>query len=174
MANISTVAILSSDHDVPVDLFTIELMNVLKKHGSTQKLNSDSVKKRLGEGAMDANNEYRLTTWLGQQEDVHTMTLYQCDTTLTNWTSRCLRQADCILIVAMGESKPKIGELEAQLENYAVRALKVLVLLHKETIETPMRTAQWLKLRGWLTNHFHVKIPALMITPKASRLKKGI
>ena len=72
----------------------------------------------------------------------------------------------------MGESKPRIGELEVELENYAFRALKVLVLLHKETIETPMRTADWLNLRGWLTNHFHIKIPSLMITPKASRLKK--
>ena len=42
LANISTVAILSSDKLVPVDLFTSELMNVLKQHGSTQKLNSDT------------------------------------------------------------------------------------------------------------------------------------
>ena len=174
LANISTVAILSSDKAVPVDLFTSELMNVLKQHGPTQKLNSESVKKRLGDGAMEANNEYRLTTWLGQQEDVHKMTLYQCDTTLTNWTTRCLRQADCILIVAMGDSKPKIGELEVELENYAFRALKVLVLLHKETVESPTRTAEWLNLRGWLTNHFHIKIPSLMLTPKAQRLKKEI
>ena len=33
------------------------------------------------------------------------MTLYQCDSSQTSWTNRCLRQADCILIVAMGQSK---------------------------------------------------------------------
>ena len=135
LANISTVAVLSTDNDVPLGLFTSELAHVLKKYGATQRLTSETVKKRLGEGAMDLNNEYRLTTWLGQQEDVHKMTLYQCDSSQTNWTNRCLRQADCILIVAMGQSKPKIGELELELEKYACRALKCLVLLHKENVE---------------------------------------
>jgi len=174
LANISTVAVLSTDNDVPLGLFTSELANVLKKYGATQRLTSDTVKKRLGEAAMDANNEYRLTTWLGQQEDVHKMTLYQCDSQQTGWTNRCLRQADAILIVAMGHSKPKIGELELELEKYACRALKCLVLLHKETVEAPTRTAEWLNLRGWLTNHFHVKIPALMLNPKAQRFRQEL
>jgi len=124
---------------------------------------------------MESNNEYRLTTWLGQQEDVHRMTLYQCDPTLSNWTKRCLRQADCILIVAMGDSKPKIGELERELENLKFsKALKVLVLLHKEGVDAPRRTAEWLNLRGWLTNHFHIQIPTLMTKAKAQRLKKDV
>jgi lysophospholipid hydrolase len=110
LANISTIAILTSDHEAPLDLFVLELANVLKSHGSVQRLNSHIIKKRLGEAAMDSNNEYRLTTWLGQQEDVHRMTVYQCDSTLSPWTRRCLRQADCILIVAMGDSAPKIGK----------------------------------------------------------------
>ena len=87
---------------------------------------------------------------------------------------RCLRQADCILVVAMGDSKPKIGELEQELENYAVRALKILVLLHKEEVESPERTAEWLNLRGWLTNHFHIKIPNLMTKQRAQRLQKQV
>ena len=70
--------------------------------------------------------------------------------------------------------KPKIGELELELERYACRALKCLVLLHKENVEAPTRTAEWLNLRGWLTNHFHVKIPSLMLNAKAQRFRQEL
>ena len=37
--------------------------------------------------------------------------LYQADNTLTPWTQRCIRQADCILIVGLGEQEPTVGEV---------------------------------------------------------------
>lgn len=37
--------------------------------------------------------------------------LYQADSTLTPWTQRCIRQADCILIVGLGEQEPTVGEV---------------------------------------------------------------
>lgn len=60
---------------------------------------------------MDPNNEYRLTTWLAQQEDQHKIALYQCDLTFSAWTQRCIRQADCILIVGLGENAPSLGKV---------------------------------------------------------------
>lgn len=59
-------------------------------------------------------HEYRLSSWLGQQEDIHRIVLYQADSTLTPWTQRCIRQADCILIVGLGEQEPAVGEVSAQ------------------------------------------------------------
>lgn len=56
-------------------------------------------------------HEYRLSSWLGQQEDMHRIVLYQADSTLTPWTQRCIRQADCILIVGLGEQEPTVGEV---------------------------------------------------------------
>ena len=56
-------------------------------------------------------NEFRLLNWLGQQEDIHRMTLYQCDYTLTKWTKNCIRQADCILIVGLFEGDPAVSEV---------------------------------------------------------------
>ncbi|MEQ2212533.1 Patatin-like phospholipase domain-containing protein 7, partial [Xenoophorus captivus] len=49
--------------------------------------------------------------WLGQQEDLHRIVLYQTDYTLTPWTQRCIRQADCIIIVGLGEQDPAVGEV---------------------------------------------------------------
>lgn len=57
-------------------------------------------------------HEYRLSSWLGQQEDIHRIVLYQADSTLTPWTQRCIRQADCILIVGLGEQEPTVGEVQ--------------------------------------------------------------
>lgn len=56
-------------------------------------------------------HEYRLSGWLAQQEDIHRIVLYQTDYTLTPWTVRCIRQADCILIVGLGDQEPMLGEV---------------------------------------------------------------
>jgi lysophospholipid hydrolase len=61
--------------------------------------------------AMEASQEYRLTSWLAQQEDQHRICLYQCDQSLTAWTQRCVRQADCVIIVALGYKEPTIGKV---------------------------------------------------------------
>lgn len=44
--------------------------------------------------------------WLNLQEDTYPLIIYECDTSATSWTRRCLRQADAILFVANGEQKP--------------------------------------------------------------------
>ena len=42
--------------------------------------------------SIDSINEYRLSSWLGQQEDLHRIVLYQADTFMSAWTKRCIRQ----------------------------------------------------------------------------------
>lgn len=60
---------------------------------------------------MEYSNEYRLTTWLAYQEDHHKIVLYQCDDKFSPWTQRCIRQADCILLVTLGDRRPTIGKV---------------------------------------------------------------
>lgn len=75
------------------------------------RLTSETIRKNLGTTILDANNEYRLTSWLAQQEDQHRIVLYQCDASFTPWTQRCVRQADCVLLVALFEKGPAIGKV---------------------------------------------------------------
>lgn len=49
--------------------------------------------------------------WLNAQEDGYSLILYECDYTATNWTRRCLRQADTILVVGLGNQKPPKRQL---------------------------------------------------------------
>ena len=50
-------------------------------------------------------------------------------------------------------------QLEVELENMSVRALKMLVLLHRPGVEHPSYTVDWLNMRGWLTDHMHIQGP---------------
>ena len=54
-------------------------------------------------------NEFRLSSWLNQQEDIQRMVLYQCDPGISKWTKHCIRQADAILIVAVADTGPSVG-----------------------------------------------------------------
>ncbi len=66
---------------------------------------------RFGDSAFETINDYRLSAWLGQQEELHRIVVYQCDKQLTPWTKRSLRQADCILIVGIGWKGPVKGSV---------------------------------------------------------------
>uniref|UniRef100_A0A3Q3B3C6 lysophospholipase n=1 Tax=Kryptolebias marmoratus TaxID=37003 RepID=A0A3Q3B3C6_KRYMA len=158
-SNLSTVAILPVSDEVPLTAFTLELQHALSGIGPTLLLTSDIIKQRLGSAALDSVHEYRLSSWLGQQEDIHRIVLYQSDSSLTPWTQRCIRQADCIIIVGLGEQEPTVGELERMLESSAVRAQKQLVLLHREDGPPPSGTAEWLNMRSWICRHHHLSCP---------------
>uniref|UniRef100_A0A8C3DMW5 lysophospholipase n=1 Tax=Corvus moneduloides TaxID=1196302 RepID=A0A8C3DMW5_CORMO len=158
-SNLSTVAVLPVCDEVPMAAFTLELQHALNAIGPTLLLTSDIIRARLGSSALESIQEYRLSGWLAQQEDIHRIVLYQTDCTLTPWTLRCIRQADCILIVGLGDQEPALGELEQMLENTAVRALKQLVLLHREDGPGPARTVEWLNMRSWCSGHLHIRCP---------------
>ncbi|XP_064616209.1 patatin-like phospholipase domain-containing protein 7 [Liolophura sinensis] len=168
VANLATVAVLAISDDVPLTNFTLELQHALKAIGSTLRLTSDIVKNRLGVAALDSVNDFRLFNWLGQQEDIHRMVLYQCDSRVSKWTRSCIRQADCILIVGIADKDPNVlGEIEKQLESLAVRAQKELILLHREDAETPRNTAEWLNARGWCSSHHHIRCPKRVFSRKS-------
>ncbi|VEL23923.1 unnamed protein product [Protopolystoma xenopodis] len=57
---------------------------------------------RLGPAVLASGSEYRLTSWLSHQEDLHRIVLYVCDPYRGSaWNHRCIRQADCVLVLAL-------------------------------------------------------------------------
>ncbi|CAH0558713.1 unnamed protein product [Brassicogethes aeneus] len=164
--NFATVAIVAASDDVPLTAFSYELYHCLSAIGSTLRLTSDVIKKTLGATIMDPNNEYRLSSWLAQQEDQHKISLYQCDLTVSAWTQRCIRQADCILIVGLGDNKPTLGKVEKEIERLAMRTQKELVLLHREDGK-PNNTIAWLNMRTWIQSHHHILCPNRLFSRKS-------
>ncbi|XP_047659078.1 patatin-like phospholipase domain-containing protein 6 isoform X4 [Tachysurus fulvidraco] len=172
-SNLSTVAVLPVCDEVPINAFNLELNHALSAIGPTLLLTSDIIRERLGASALESIHEYRLSGWLAQQEDINRIVLYQTDSSMTPWTQRCIRQADCILIVGLGDQEPSLGQLEQMLENTAVRALKQLVLLHREDGPGPSRTVEWLNMRSWCSGHLHLKCPRRVFSRRSpTRLRE--
>lgn len=53
------------------------------------------------------------------------------------------------------------------LENTAVRALKQLVLLHREEGAGPTRTVEWLNMRSWCSGHLHLRCPRRLFSRRS-------
>jgi lysophospholipid hydrolase len=165
----STIAILPITDDVPLTAFTYELYHSLSAICPTARMTADVVRKTLGMNIMESSNEYRLLSYLAQQEDHNDVTLYQCESgALTPWSQRCMRQADVILIVGLADRPPTIGKLEREIDRYAIRTAKELVLLHNESNKSrPTNTVQWLNQRSWVNRHHHILCPKRMFTRKS-------
>ncbi|KMZ08688.1 neuropathy target esterase sws isoform X3 [Drosophila simulans] len=164
----STVALVPITDEVPLTPFTYELYHSLCAIGPVLRLTSDVVRKQLGSNIFEAANEYRLTSWLAQQEDRNIITLYQCDSSLSAWTQRCMRQADVILIVGLGDRSHLVGKFEREIDRLAMRTQKELVLLYPEaTNAKPANTLSWLNARPWVTKHHHVLCVKRIFTRKS-------
>ncbi|CAH2273527.1 neuropathy target esterase isoform X4 [Pelobates cultripes] len=168
-SNLCTVCVLPCSNTVPLTAFTLELKHALDVIGPTLVLTSEIIRVQLGAYALErkvSTHECQLSSWLAQQEDLHRIVLYQTESTLTPWTIRCIRQADCILLVGLGVEEPHLGNLETFFEQSQIRALKQLVLLHRMDGPSPSGTVQWLKERPWLSGHFHIRSPKRMFMQK--------
>uniref|UniRef100_T2MAW3 lysophospholipase n=1 Tax=Hydra vulgaris TaxID=6087 RepID=T2MAW3_HYDVU len=159
--NLGTLAVIPASNSVPLHNFTFELGLAISDIGSTLVLTSDVIKQRLGNAVLENIHECNLSNWLSHQEDIHRIVVYQADMTMTEWTKRCIRQADAIMIVGRVDEDPQVGKLEEQLERMTlVRAQKDLILLHdEESFVQPTNTLEWLNAREWVSAHYHIRCP---------------
>ncbi|KAI8802399.1 hypothetical protein BJ742DRAFT_832941 [Cladochytrium replicatum] len=160
--NLKTVAILPVTSAVPVSEFSERLRGALELIGeSVAMLNTTQVMDKLGKHAFSRLGRLKLMSWLAEQEESHRLVLYVADGGVNApWTQRCVRQADCILLVGLGDGEPNIGEFERLLLGMKTTARKELVLLHSERFCVSGRTAEWLKNRLWVHAHHHVHMPS--------------
>ena len=149
------------------------LANALAATGdSVLRLSSDAVDADLG--ARVANTPFddvangRLLDWLNERESQYRYVVYECDATWTEWTRRCLRQADLVLVVANADDDHRPGEIER-----ALGMTYELVLLHPPATERPSGTARWLDARapGALKTHHHIRLHR---SPDVARLARSI
>ncbi|KAJ3207664.1 phosphatidylcholine and lysophosphatidylcholine phospholipase [Entophlyctis luteolus] len=159
--NLKTVGILPVNALVPIGAFAERLKEGLELVGaSVALLNSAAVMGKLGRHVFSALGRLKLMAWLAEQEDVHRLVLYVADGGIgSQWTLQCIRQADCILLVGLGDEDPAIGEFERLVLSVGTTARKELILLHNERHCAPGSTASWLKSRLWIHAHHHVQMP---------------
>ncbi|CAJ0585225.1 unnamed protein product, partial [Mesorhabditis spiculigera] len=163
--NLRTIAVIPAFPEVPLTPFTCELYRALSNNCRVIRLSADKVGRCLHPDVLDKQADFRLMHWLNVQEESYSLVIYECDYTATNWTRRCLRQADAILLVGIGTKAPPrhslIDEVYALNQQDGLRANKELVLLWPEDTTTPTGTYQWLK-GSYFSGHHHIRAPKRM------------
>ena len=107
-----------------------------------------------------AASERRLLAWLGDREISFRHVVYEADQSNTPWTSRCLRQADVLLVAAESAGDPLecAQAFEKLSHGIAPSVSRTLVLLHGEKAgnSPPCKTAAWKRTLG-IPMHEHVR-----------------
>jgi len=167
----STVALVAVTPNIPMSPIAHELVHCLNVVGASKRIAPDVIKAALGNSALDPGNDYKLSAWLGSQEDQNRVVVYQADAVdrLTSWTQQCIRHADCILILAWADADSAVSSFEEKLETVSLRTTKELVLLHSEDTHIPRNTSKWLEGRSWVTAHYHIKLPQRLCVKRHER-----
>uniref|UniRef100_A0A8H8CR46 Lysophospholipase NTE1 n=1 Tax=Psilocybe cubensis TaxID=181762 RepID=A0A8H8CR46_PSICU len=171
--NLKTVAVLPVSRNVPVEAFAKKLQQALEGIGaSTAYLNQATIANQLGRHAFTRMGKLKSAGWLANQEQRFHTVLYVADSPVnSSWTQTCIRQADCVMVVGMGDD-PSIGEYERLLLSMKTTARKELVLLHPDRSVTPGTTREWLKNRPWVHQHIHMELPGLVLPIPKSAVPK--
>lgn len=161
----NTIAVLTAGCESDTTNFAIKLAQALSRYGTTMHLNSHVVdqcleKTNMAQSAQGSFEEMFLTSWLNDCEENHDFVIYEADTEMSEWTQRCIRQSDRLLLVGQAERNPQCNALEEMLFHtnaLPVRATKELVLLHENSGCCPSGTRAWLDLRD-VTDHHHISL----------------
>jgi NTE family protein len=160
----STIAIMAITDGVDVRTLGEELVQALDRWGVSTVETSKRINERFGAGAAEttepeSETHHRVTTWLDDVEFWNEFVLLLTDEGDTEWTRRCLRHADEILLIARADAPVKISEREEKLcmgEGRITGARQTLILLHDENTAHPTDTASWLDRRP-VDAHFHIR-----------------
>lgn len=157
--------------NVPVAQFAAKLKASLDEMGEASSyLDQATVMRHLGRHAFSRMGALKIAGWLSDQEEQHRIVLYVADTPPSSqWTQTCIRQADLILVLGMGDD-PSIGEYEKVLLAMKSYARKELVLLHDDRFVPRGSTRLWLKNRPYIQGHFHVELPGHITSTKSTKI----
>ena len=155
------IAVVPASSRIPLREFASRMSKALSRYGRALHLSSQRLDQHWGMPEMSQvpaeDPKYnRLSTWLDEQEAKYQYIVYESDETPSNWSSRCLQQADHILLVADAKDNPAIKELEWELyseTDTVVRPKISLILVHPDDSRPPHGTRHWLAPRKVDVHH---------------------
>ena len=130
-------------------------------HGNVRTIHRETVDNRYGQRrAADIPAHHPLhpllMDWLDQVEQSCDYLLYVADASWTEWTRRCLRQADRVLLIADAATTSEPTVVEQAIYAQSSEQPLELVLIHDRTVTQPTGTIAWLAQRP-LQAHYHVR-----------------
>lgn len=157
--NYRTITILPVNHGLPVQDFAIKLVQAFKNvNRSVIGLDQASVLSFLGKHAFDRFSRLRQSGFFSDLEERYQIVVYIADTAVnSSWTSTCIQQGDCVLLLADALGDMGIGDYERLLMKTRTTARTELILLHPEKYVEPGLVNRWLKNRVWVQSHHHIQ-----------------
>ena len=176
------VALVPICENVDVSSFAKTLSEKMGRYGKSVRLSAKRVGKLLDTSNIahvspeDISQYHNLSTWLDEQEAMHDYVIYQAEYNPTEWTKRCLRQADEILLIGHSESAPDASPIELELLDSFKKitsAAKTLIMVHPKDHKGLYRdTEKWLANREVHTYH-HLKENSERDMERLSRFLTG-
>ena len=161
----ATIVVVPANRGAPLEDFARRLSVSLSRTEACLLLSSEQTDGLLGSAGISqavqgSPGDMRLHAWLNQQETQVRYVICIADPELTNWTSRCIRQADEIISIGVAGASPKPTEVEAEVfrqeDSGHAKFRKTLVLLHPTANSRPAGTMDWLRERE-VHRHFHLR-----------------
>jgi NTE family protein len=176
----ATICLLGITDGVELRAFAEGIKRELERWGRATLETRERIDIRFGRGAAesttqdDAEVHHRVSGWLDDAEFRHDFVLLLADGD-SEWTQRCLRQADEVLLVANADAPPEVHSLEARLcmgEEAGTHARQTLVLLHDVQRRHPSGTGRWLDRRP-VDAHLHIRAELRRDMARLARIVSG-
>ncbi|MBK8429711.1 MAG: patatin-like phospholipase family protein [Lewinellaceae bacterium] len=161
--------------------FTRQLREALSIHGEVTCIDSDHIDAVLDSPGIaqctrkENAQHRRLTSWLEEQESLYRFVLYIPDIADSEWTHRCLRQADEVLLLGDSGQSPELHPVEIRYLQGRERlsiAGQTLALLHPPHTSRPTGTAAWIEHRP-LNFHHHLRLNNVSDMARLARFLSG-
>src|SRR6202011_2811518 len=98
-----------------------------------------------------------ISDWLNSLERGVDLVFYVADPTLTDWTKKCIRQADAILLIAATAASVDLNQVELLAFSIHRPSARRLILIHQTRSDVVSGTSTWLASRDVFMHH-HVAV----------------
>jgi NTE family protein len=159
-----TITLLPVSDGIDLRGFADRLATQLAGKGRVVVIDANALDATLGAGAAngpsaDAALNQRISMRLDSLEAEHEFVLLVGDATPTEWTRRCCRHGDELLLLADATKAPILHPIETDWLTRRpphAEAAEILVLLHPAQTRCPRGTSAWLARRP-VSEHLHIR-----------------
>ena len=145
----TAAVILGGREPIPPSFFE-HLHRVVTSNGKGLVLDHASLREKFpGHDADDPN----VSGWLNALENENDLVVFLCNSTLTDWTRKSIRQADQVIVVVTGAGPQELNPVEAFAFTIHPPARRRLVRLHERRSGAVEGTAAWLRDREVAMHH---------------------